>query len=117
MAINIVGGTVSPSTALTINQQTGTTYTFVSTDQNNVLIELNNASAITATIPLDSTLNFPTGTQINVIQVGAGQVTIAATSGVTLNGTPGLKTRAQWSVASLVKRANNSWLLTGDIVA
>lgn len=117
MSATIIGGTVSPSTALTINQQTGTSYTFLSADQNNVLVEASNAAAITITIPPDSTTNFPIGTQINVVQTGAGQVTIAAGLGVTLNGTPGLKTRAQWSVCSAVKRASNLWLLTGDIVA
>lgn len=117
MAIQIVGGTVSPSTALTINQQTGTTYTLASTDQNNVLIEFNNGSAITVNIPADATLNFPIGTQINLLQTGSGQVSVqsAAGAGVTVNGAPGLKLRVQWSAASLIKRASNLWVMVGDV--
>ena len=40
---------------------------------------------------------------------------IAGASGVTVNGTPGLKLRTQWSVASLVKRGTDSWVLFGDV--
>lgn len=117
MAINIVGGTVSPTTALTTNSQTGTTYTLVLTDANNTMVELNNASAITLTIPLNSSVGFPVGSQINLLQIGAGQVTVAGTSGVTLNATPGAKLRTQWSGATLIKRATDTWVLLGDISA
>lgn len=79
------------------------------------LIEVNSASATTITVPLDSTLNFPVGTGIDILQVGAGQVTIAAAVGVTINSPDGgLKLRTQWSAASLIKRSANTWLLAGD---
>lgn len=122
MAINIVGGTVSPSTALVIDPKTGTTYTFVLQDANNELIEFNNASAITATIPLNSSVPFPIGAQISLLQTGAGQVSIAVTSGVTLNvspsaGTNAGKLRAQWSFATLIKRGTDAWVLVGDVTA
>lgn len=117
MAVSIAGGSVSPSTALTINQQSGTTYTFVLTDSNNTLVELNNASAITVTVPLNSSVAFPIGATINCVQTGAGQVTFVGASGVTVNGTPGLKCRTQWSTVSLIKRGTDTWVIAGDLNA
>jgi hypothetical protein len=52
-----------------------------------------------------------------LLQTGAGQVTVAGASGVTVNATPGLKFRAQWSGATLIKRATDSWVLVGDVSA
>ena len=98
---------------LTLNAQTGTTYTLVITD-NGRLVTLNNAAAITLTVPLNATVAFATGAIINLQQIGAGQVTVAGAAGVTLNGT-GTKTRAQWSAASLIKTATDTWTLIGDI--
>ena len=115
MAVTIIGGAVSASSALTTNAQTGTTYTLVLTDANNTMVELNNASPIALTVPLNSSVAFPVGSQINLLQTGAGQVTIAGASGVTVNGTPGLKFRAQWSGASLIKRSTDGWVLVGDV--
>ena len=99
-----------------INAQTGTTYTTVLTDRDS-MVELNNASAITVTVPPNSSVAYPVGTTIDLLQTGAGQVTVAAGSGVTLNGTPGLKLRTQWSSASLFKRATDTWVLLGDLTA
>ncbi len=121
MSVSIIGGSVSPSTALAFNDQTGTTYTFVLTDSNNTLVTASNASAQTYSIPTDATTNFPIGSQINIIQIGAGQVTIqAATSGtttVTSNGATSAspKLRVQWSAATLIKKAANVWYVVGDI--
>lgn len=98
---------------LTLNAQTGTTYTLVLTD-NGRLVTLNNAAAITVTVPLNSSVAFATGAIVNLQQIGAGQVTVAGASGVTVNGT-GTKTRAQWSAASLIKTATDTWTLVGDI--
>ena len=44
-------------------------------------------------------------------------VDVAATAGVTINATPGLKLRAQWSSATLIKRATDTWVLVGDLSA
>lgn len=98
---------------LTLNAQTGTTYTLVLTD-NGRLVTLDNAAAITVTVPLNSSVAFATGAIVNLQQIGAGQVTVAGASGVTVNGT-GTKTRAQWSAASLVKTATDTWTLIGDL--
>ena len=82
-----------------------------------LLIEMYSASSgITLTIPADSTLNFPIGTSIDILQTGAGQVTIAGT-GFTPNATPGLKLRTQWSSCTLFKRAANTWVVYGDLTA
>lgn len=99
-----------------INNQTGTSYTLVALDSGK-MIELSNTSAITLNVPLDSTVNFGTGTQINILQTNTGQVTVAGAGGVTINGNPGLKLRAQWSFATLIKRAANTWVLAGDTTA
>lgn len=121
MAISIIGGSVSPSTALTLNAQTGTTYTFVLTDANNTLVTASNASAQTYSIPTNANVAYPIGSQINIIQIGAGQVTIqAVTSGTTTVSSTGAtstapKLRAQYSVATLLKAGTDLWYVTGDI--
>ncbi len=88
-------------------------YTLASGDEVN-LIELN--GTFTVTIPLDSTYSFPIGSTIDIINIGTGVITTAGAAGVTLNGTPGLKLRAQWSSASFIKRAANTWAIVGDLV-
>lgn len=98
---------------LTQNQQTGTTYTFVLADAGK-LVEFNNASAITVTVPTNNSVPYAIGTQINILQTGAGQVTVSAGS-TTVNATPGLKLRAQWSSATLIKRNTDTWVLVGDL--
>ena len=89
-------------------------YTLVAADRGK-LVEMNVGSANNLTVPLDSSVNFPVGTQIDILQVGSGQTTVVATGGVTINGTPGLKIRAQWGGATLIKRAANTWVLIGDL--
>lgn len=121
MAVGIVGGTVSASAALAFNAQTGTTYTFVLADADNKLVTASNSSAQTYSIPTNATTAFPIGTQISLIQIGAGQVTIqAATSGTTTVVSTGAtaaapKCRAQYSAVTLVKRDTDSWYVIGDI--
>lgn len=121
MSVSIIGGSVSPSTALALNAQTGTTYTFVLTDSNNTLVTASNASAQTYSIPTNASVAFPIGTQINIIAIGAGQVTIqATTSGTTTvlsNGSTAAapKLRVQYSSASLIKVATDTWYVIGDI--
>lgn len=122
MAINIVGGTVSPSTPLIIDAKTSTTYTFVLTDANNELITASNSSAQTYSIPTNASVQFPIGAQINIIQIGTGQVTInAVTSGTTTIASTGAtsaapKLRAQYSSATCIKVATDTWYVIGDIV-
>lgn len=119
-AIRSLGSSIDASLGqVTLNAQTGTTYTFVLTDNRNKLITASNASAQTYTIPLNSSVAFPTGSVINIIQIGTGQVTIQGASGVTVASTGGTATapklRAQYSAASLVKVGTDSWYVIGDI--
>jgi hypothetical protein len=106
-------------TALTLNAQTGTTYTFVLTDAALKLVTASNAAAQTYTIPLNSSVAYPTGSQINVIAIGAGQVTIVGAGGVTVASTGATATqpklRVQYSAATLMKVATDSWYVVGDI--
>lgn len=97
------------------NAQTGTAYTLVLADAGRV-IEMNNAAANTLTVPTDASVNFPIGTVIDIFQTGAGQTTVGG-AGVTINARPGLKLSGQWATATLIKRASNTWLLTGSLSA
>lgn len=80
------------------------------------IVNANSASALTVTIPLNATVSYPVGTIISVAQMGAGQVTIGAASGVTVVTASSLTTRAQYSTVTLMKMATtDTWLLTGDM--
>ena len=119
-AISTLGDSVDSAMGqVTLNAQTGTTYTFVLTDNRNKLITASNASAQTYTIPLNSSVAFPTGSTINLIQIGAGQVTVVGASGVTIASTGATattpKTRAQYSALTAIKVATDSWYVVGDI--
>ena len=102
------------STVIT-NTQTAS-YTAVIADKDK-LVEMNNASANNFTVPPNSSVAFEVGAQIRILQIGAGQTTVVAGDGVTINSTPGLKLRAQWSSATLIKRATDTWVLIGDLAA
>ena len=94
-------------------------YTLSALTERDSLIEVSSATGVTVSIPVDATLNYPIGTSIDILQTGAGQVTIAAvTPGTTtVNSTPGLKLRTTWSSATLFKRAANTWVVYGDLTA
>lgn len=119
-AIRSLGSSIDTALGqLTLNAQTGTTYTLVLTDNRNKLITANNSSAQTYTIPLNSSVAFPTGSIINIIQIGTGQVTIQGASGVTVASTGAVSTapklRVRYSAASLIKVGTDSWYVVGDI--
>lgn len=107
----------APVINLAINLQT-TAYELVLAD-NGKMVEVLSSSPVTLSIPTDANQAFATGAQITILQTGTGQVTIAATTPgtTTVNGTPGLKLRAQWSSAVCIKRATDSWVVLGDLVA
>jgi hypothetical protein len=108
------------SSTLAFNAQTGTTYTFVLADKDK-LVTASNASAQTYSIPTNASVAYPIGTQINIIQIGAGQVTInAVTSGTTTVSSTGAtstapKLRAQFSSATCIKANTDLWYVVGDI--
>ncbi len=97
------------------NAQTAA-YTLVLADRGK-MIEMNVGSGNNLTVPSNANVAYPVGTTITVLQTGAGQTTIAAQAGVTVNATPGLKLRTQWSSATLIKRATDTWVALGDLAA
>lgn len=112
----LLGGEVFKQ-AEAVNAQTGTTYTLVAGDGGK-LVTLSNASAITLTLPQDTDATIAVGTYVDLMQLGAGQVTVAAGTGATLR-TGGLtaKFRAQYSSCGVQKISANTWRLFGDLAA
>lgn len=105
----------SSGSSVSVTQQAGTSYTFDIGDANSV-VEFDNASAITVTIPPNASVAFPVGTFIEIHQIDAGTVTVAAGSGVTLLSRGSLVDLAgQEAVAGIRKVATDTWRLTGDI--
>ena len=102
-----------------VNAQSGTTYTLVIGDAQKI-VTLSNASSITLTVASNATQALPVGTQVTISQYGAGQVTVVGASSptpVTINATPGLKLRTQFSTATLIQTSTDNWLLVGDLSA
>lgn len=92
-------------------------YTLVLADANK-LVTITLGTATTLTVPPNSSVAFPTGTMIMVAQLGAGQVTITAGLGVTINSyDSALKLTGQYAACSLIKLATNTWLCTGTLEA
>jgi hypothetical protein len=108
-------GTVTLRLKLEFDAETGTTYTLLAANLNQ-LVTLNNASAITLTVPPSV---FSAGDVINIAQIGAGQVTLSQGAGVTINSTGATATapklRARYSAASIICTASNTFLVVGDI--
>jgi len=103
------------ATAQTVSADKTADYTLVLGDAGSLLV-LNKATAFTLTVPTNASVAFSTGTRIDLLQTGAGQVTVSGT-GVTFRSTPGSKFRAQYSGATLVKIATDTWSLVGDLSA
>ena len=101
---------------IAINAQVAT-YTAVLTDDGK-LTTISSASANNFTVPPNSSVAFGIGTQLNIAQLGAGQTTIVAGAGVTLNseGTK-LKLKGQYAVATCVKTDTNTWFVVGNLSA
>ena len=101
--------------ALVFNAQTGTTYSLVVGDLNK-LVTLSNAAAITLTVPNGV---FTTGQEINVQQIGAGQVSIVSDGTTVLTSTGATSTapklRAQYSAATIVCTSSNNFTVIGDL--
>ena len=106
--------------SLTINAQTGTSYTAVIGDGTNTLVTMDNASSNTFYIPTDASVNFDIGTVLNIYMKGAGITTITAatpgTTGVVSAGvTIGSPVLSRYKIASAIKLAANSWTVIGGI--
>ena len=103
-------------TNLTLNAQTGTTYTLTLTDAQK-LVTLNNASAIALTIPTNASVAFTIGDQVNLLQLGAGQVTVGG-AGVTIRSEGSkLKLKGQYAAATCIKIGTDEWVLVGNLSA
>jgi len=107
-------GVTGPSFQGAVNEQTGTTYTLAITDANDI-VEMNNASANTVTVPTNAAVAFEVGTIITVSQTGAGTTTVTGDTGVTLNGVSAGSgdLTAQWDGVTLYKRATDVWVMQG----
>jgi hypothetical protein len=92
-------------------------YTLDDLDLRDGIVEMNSSSSTTFTIPTNATLAWPVGASMDILGTGTGEVAIAGADGVTVNSTPGLKLRTQWSSATILKRAENSWIVYGDLKA
>jgi len=111
-----IGFDVTAANTLGLKAETGTTYTLVIADASNDLVQLNNASAITVTVPPSV---FSIGQQVNLYQRGAGQVTFSQGSGVTIRSTGAVSTapnlRAQYSAATVICIGVDEFLIVGDL--
>ena len=103
---------LSEKKALTINTQSGTTYTLVVGDADSKMVQLTSSSSVTITVP---PATFTAGQQINLSRYGTGSVTVQGGSGVTVNATPSLLLRAQYSAATLVCIDASTFVLYGDL--
>jgi len=106
--------TTVAASIITVNAQTGTSYTLVVGDVGR-LVTCSNAASITVTIPAST---FAIGDQINIMQLGAGQVTFSPAATVTMKSS-GTKTKTfgQYAVATLICIATNDWVLVGNIAS
>lgn len=101
-----------------INSQTAT-YTVVLADNKNTVVTMNVATANDFLIPTNANVAFPIGSVINVIQTGVGKTTIKAVTPATttISSTAGVDPdlRVQYSAASCIKTATDTWLVVGDL--
>lgn len=81
----------------------------------NKTVDVTSSSAVTVTVPPNSSVAFPIGAVVALARLGTGTVTVVAGAGVTVNPSTFLTLRAQYSAATLRKTATDVWLLAGDI--
>jgi hypothetical protein len=105
---------LSERKALTINTQSGTSYTLVAADADSKMVQFTSSSAITVTVPPST---FSAGQQINMTAYGTGLVTVQGGSGVTVNSTPTLTLRTQYAAATLVCIDASTFVLYGDLAS
>lgn len=116
----LTSGMFNGLVAFTLNAQTGTTYTAVSTDQYQVLVTMSNASANAFKIPTNASVAFAVGTVITVMNIGAGTCTISATTPGTTTvlsagATAASPTLGQYKSAACIKTATDAWYVVGAV--
>jgi hypothetical protein len=116
----LTSGMFNGLVAFTLNAQTGTTYTAVSTDQYQVLVTMSNASANAFKIPTNASVAFAIGTVITVMNIGAGTCTISAvtpgtTTVLSAGGTAASPTLTQYRSAACIKTGTDTWYVIGGV--
>jgi hypothetical protein len=102
---------------MTLNAQTGTSYTLVLTDAHK-MVTLSNSSPITLTIPTEASVAFENGDQVNLLQLGSGQVTVSGGVSVTVRSQGSkLKLNGQYAGATLMKIGTDEWVIIGNTAA
>ena len=102
-----------PSIYSAVRTQSGTTYTLVLGDAGDY-IQTTSTTAVTITVPAQSSVTWAADTEIYFEQNNTGQITFVGASGVTINSSETLKTFARYSVVALKRVAENVWTLTGE---
>lgn len=126
--IGVTTGTAAPTNGLLVGGQTQlqagkpqhavttTTYTLALTDAGK-LVTLNNSGSITLTVPANATVAFALGAEIQLLQLGAGVVTVSPAMGVTVDSLNSyVKFAGQFGAATLTLIGADTWLLRGDLV-
>lgn len=116
----LTSGMFNGLVAFTLNAQTGTTYTAVSTDQYQVLVTMSNASANAFKIPTNASVAFAVGTVITVMNIGAGTCTISAvtpgtTTVLSAGATAASPALTQYRSAACIKTGTDTWYVVGAI--
>jgi len=116
----VTGGNIAAVNPSAIAQTvvTVTSSTTLALSDAGKIVELNSGSALTLTIPANAGVAFPVGTRVDVVQYGAGAVTVTGSVGVTVRRTAALTlvTNGQYSGCTLYKRATDEWVAIGDLV-
>lgn len=111
------GGTLNADAVLYATDAQTASYTLALTDLGKV-VRMNVATANNLTVPPNSSVAFPVGSVINIVQVGAGQTTLVAGSGVTLRSEGSkLNIKGQYGLAGCIKIATDEWVVFGNLVA
>lgn len=110
LAVDTNGNVIEEELGKTVTADTTTTYNFVIGDANNI-VTLNNAGAVSAVIPANASVAYAVGTQIDIINLGAGTVTVSITTD-TLNQNVGGLTLAQYDKRTITKVATTAWVLS-----
>jgi hypothetical protein len=116
----LTASTVNGLVTFTVGSDQTADYTAVLTDQYQVLVPMNKATAVAFKIPTNASVAFPVGTAITILNKGAGAVTISAvTSGTTTVLSAGAvaasPTLAQYKTAVCIKTATDTWYVVGAI--
>jgi hypothetical protein len=101
--------------AQSINTQSAT-YTLTLADAGK-MIAMNATGSVNVVVPNSSSVNFATGTHVDLLRVNTGAMTVTGATGVTVNGTPGLNIRARYSSATLILYSSNTWVVVGDLAS